>query len=189
MNRTQMVTLRTTAFLINEAAPHMRGRVLDVGCGSKPYKPLFHDLEWTGLDARPVAELEADMDDPIGDELYDTVLCTDSLQFSRSPQVAVANMAAALAPGGTLIITAPNVRHEDTISRWRFPLGGISELVNAAGLEIVYLDGLTGLWESEAESLRNSTQYASALPPEFRGWVAYLDKHYPMMSAVIARKP
>lgn len=182
--------MRTTAFLTTTAAPYIAGPLLDVGCGSKPYKPMFPEVEWIGLDARPVGDVECDMDDHQGTPVdpYMTVLCTDALQYSRDPKRAVANMASNLEAGGHLIIVAPNVAPEDGIARWRFTVGGLGEMVKLAGLEIVYLDGLTGLFEDAANDFANSFDISSALPAQFRGWIGHLDQTYPMLSAVIAQK-
>lgn len=181
--------MRTSAFLSTEAAPYIQGAVLDVGCGAMPYKPLFPECSWRGMDARPVGDFTADMDKHLEVEAYDTVLCTDSLQFSRDPRRAVTNMAAAVKRGGHLVIVAPNCWYEDQISRWRFTVGGLGELVAEAGLEIGYLDGLTGLWDDAASDFANTFGISTALPAQFKGWVARMDRLYPMLTAVVARKP
>ena len=184
-----ILAMRTSAFLSNEAEQFIVGDVLDVGCGAMPYKRLFPNTSWKGLDARPVGDIVADMDTHLESENYDTVLCTDSLQFSRDPKQAITNMASAVKRGGHLIIAAPNVAAEDQMSRWRFTVGGLGEMVQLAGLEIGYLDGLTGLFEDAASDFANSFGISTALPAQFKGWIAHLDRTYPMLSACIARKP
>jgi SAM-dependent methyltransferase len=176
-------------FLSTYANEFVKGRVLDVGCGSKPYRRLFPDCEWTGLDARPVGDIEADMDAYVSATHFDTVLCTDALQFSRDPARAVRNMGEDLAHGGFLVLTVPNCWEEDTISRWRVTVGGLGEMVTNAGLEVVYLDGLSGLFAELADDYRNTFDISASLPASFQGWVDHLDHTYPMLSAVIARKP
>jgi len=190
--RRSHMALRTMAWLVNDAPPYMRGDVLDAGAGSAPYKRVFeHNTDsWTTLDARPVADIQHDFDEPIGrDGEYETVLCTDALQFSRRPQLAVSNLAGCLKTGGHLVLSAPNCYYEDQISRWRFTLGGMGELVEQAGLEIVTLEGLTGLMTMEAEHANMIGEYASAIPASFRGFIGHFDRLYPMITAVIARKP
>jgi SAM-dependent methyltransferase len=183
------MALRTTAFLISEAAEFVKGDVLDAGSGDAPFKRLFdHSVKsWTTLDARPVADTQQDFDHPF-EGSYDTVVCTDALQFSREPKQALFNLAYVLNKGGHLVITAPNCWHEDQISRWRFPIGGLGELVESAGLDIVYLDGLGGLMTMEAEAVNMIGEYASNIPASFRGFIGRFDHLYPMMSACIARK-
>jgi hypothetical protein len=47
--------------LVMAIPPGTYNDVLDVGCGAQPYRPMFPACEWTGLDARPVGDIEADM--------------------------------------------------------------------------------------------------------------------------------
>lgn len=188
MPATSILARRTAGFISTDAAPFIIGSVLDAGCGAKPYKRMFPECEWTGLDARPVGDLEADFDTHVEVATRDTVLCTDSLQFSRDPAKAIGNMAVALKPGGHLVISVPNCWHEDRISRWRFTVGGLGEMVTLAGLEILYLDGLGGLFDELADDYQNSFDISATFPPEFRGWVNHLDATYPMLSACIAVK-
>lgn len=188
--RRQMMAMRTAAWLSGDAHPYIKGNVLDVGAGDAPYKRLFAPLveSWTTLDARPVADVLGDMDDFESEMPFDTVLCTDALQFSRDPRRAVANMADCLAVGGHLILSAPNCWFEDAISRWRFTLGGMGELIESAGLKVVSLDGLTGLFQSEAENCHLIGEYTSQVPATFQGFINSLDRIYPMATAVIAVK-
>ena len=186
------MTMRTTAFLTNEAAPYIQGAVLDVGAGDAPYKRLFAPLveSWTSTDARPVADIEWNLDDPPPESLgeYDTVICTDTLQFVKAPVQAVWRMAHHLKPGGHLILSVPNCWHEDQTARWRVTIGGLGEMVSDAGLSTVYLDGLTGLFEMESENAHMIGEYTSSIPATFRGFISAMDRLYPMLSVCIARK-
>ena len=194
MSNVMEIQAAVTANFLLMSEESITGRVLDVGCGAKPYKRMFPECEWTGLDARPVGEVTADMDlDYDLEPEFDTVLCTDALQFSRDPKRAVGNMAYALKSGGHLIITAPNCAEDDD-SRWRFTLGGLGELVHLAGLELIYIgdgraEGFGGLFQALGNDLKNSFEYRAEVPANFDGWTAAMDSKYPMLSCVIARKP
>jgi SAM-dependent methyltransferase len=187
--RDQALTMRSTAWLLTECAEHIKGRVFDVGCGSKPYKRLFETEEWTGLDIRSVGDLQADMDGFTSDPEYDCVLCVNALHHSRDPRAAFRNMTSAVKPGGMLIVSAPNVMWEDGKSYWRFGVSSLGMLCEENGLEVVTLGTYGGLFESEFEQSKNMNSQVAALPPELAGWVqGYLDKAYPMASWVIAKK-
>src|SRR5690242_16530403 len=59
-------------------------RILDVGCGVKPYYPFFADVaaEYVGVDAveNPAADLRGFVEAlPIEDASFDVVLCTQVL--------------------------------------------------------------------------------------------------------------
>src|SRR5439155_13567981 len=66
-----------------------RPRLLDVGCGAKPYGPFFTDAvaEYVGVDvANPAAELEGTVEEiPVPDESFELVLCIQLLERALDP--------------------------------------------------------------------------------------------------------
>ncbi|MEP7335128.1 MAG: class I SAM-dependent methyltransferase, partial [Actinomycetota bacterium] len=71
-------------------AEHGPYRVLDVGCGVKPYYPWFEPYvsEYVGLDigGNPNAELEGTIESiPAEDASFDLVLCTQVLEHCDDP--------------------------------------------------------------------------------------------------------
>ena len=65
-------------------------RVLDVGCGPKPYYPFFAERasEYVGVDVveNPVAELRGPVEDlPVRTGSFDIVLCTQVLEHCDDP--------------------------------------------------------------------------------------------------------
>jgi SAM-dependent methyltransferase len=128
---------------------HARGTLLDVGCGSRAFAPLFrgHAERYLGLDLPGSPELHGPLPDVFGDALdlpvrdgsVDTVLCLSVMDLVREPSRAVAEMRRVLAPGGVAIVefvqTAPLYRASPDL--WRFTRLGIDLLLREAGLEIV----------------------------------------------------
>jgi SAM-dependent methyltransferase len=98
-------------------------RVLDVGAGTCPYRPLFaharyeaHDFaQYEGYrDPERQEGLYGTMDYvsdvtaiPVPDSSFDAILCTEVLEHVPEPIAAVAEMARILKPGGTMLLTAP----------------------------------------------------------------------------------
>src|SRR4051794_32763285 len=86
------------------AAANGRYRVLDVGCGGKPYYPFFvpYAAEYVGVDVgNPAAELEGAVEAlPVEDGAFDVVLCTQVLEHVADPALAVRELARVTAPGG-----------------------------------------------------------------------------------------
>ena len=97
-------------------------RVLDVGAGTCPYRPLFtharyetHDF--TGYEGYqdPAREgLYGAIDHvsditalPLPAAAFDVVLCTEVLEHVPEPIAAVGEMARVLRPGGSMLLTAP----------------------------------------------------------------------------------
>jgi SAM-dependent methyltransferase len=190
-NPTTLLSMRTSLFLQQKAHPYITGRLLDAGCGSKPYKRLFHELvtEWVGLDARPVAEHTGYIEEnDFDDESFDSILCTNVIQYCPDPQIAVAELARVLKPGGCLIITAPNTAKDDATHRYTFTLAGLRELCTRQGLTIIESSVTTGLFADEFEAFLAWGKYALQVPREFRGFIEHLDRDYPLLSVAIARK-
>ncbi len=167
----------------------VRGTVLDVGCGDKSYHRLFPSLKWTGLDIRPVGDIEADMHKiPSDDESFDTVLCLDTLQFSLQPAQAIAEMWRVLKPGGHLIIAAPNTAPEEQGGLINYKVIGLVKLVEAVtGTRASGAAG-RGLIATDAGMLRKRSKFTGGWSAEMQGWVDDADSRFPVVSIVVAQK-
>ena len=102
------------------ASLHSGARVLDMGAGSCPYRPLFaHCLyqtqDFAGLGDDQLRhgsygqiDYRCDISSvPVADEQFDAILCTEVLEHVREPIKVVREMARILKPGGRLLLTAP----------------------------------------------------------------------------------
>jgi SAM-dependent methyltransferase len=132
---------------LEEARPYAGGRLLDIGCGSKPYKEFFGADEHIGIDwANSLHNLNAELLGsaealPFADHTFDTVLCTEVIEHLKHPALAVSEMARVLKPDGHLILTAPFVHelHEMPHDFFRFTGFGLCSLVEEAGLKVILL--------------------------------------------------
>src|SRR5690348_11976181 len=84
-----------------------RYRLLDVGCGQKPYEPFFapYAASYVGVDPveNPRAELRGPVEAlPVEDASFDLVLCNQVLEHADDPARAVHELHRAVAPGGRL---------------------------------------------------------------------------------------
>ena len=158
------------------AARYARGRLLDVGCGSKPWRGLFagHVDEHVGIDFVP-SERDPDAVDiiagaydiPLPDEQADTVLMTSVLEHLEEPERGVAEAFRLLRPGGHLILTAPFIWpiHEAPRDFFRYSPYGLRHLLEEAGFEVVEVQPLAGAWTTF------SLELSYALRPYRRGLV------------------
>src|ERR671925_476459 len=91
-----------------------RYRVLDVGCGNKPYYPFFepYAAEYVGVDVdNPAAELEGAAERlPVADASFDLVLCTQVLEHAADPAQAARELARVTAPGGRALASTHGVQ-------------------------------------------------------------------------------
>ena len=110
-------------------------RVLDVGCGPKPYYPFFAERasEYVGVDifAHPAADLVGPVESlPVEDAAFDLVLCTQVLEHCDDPARAVAELRRVTAPGGRVLASTHGVQvyHPSPQDYWRWTHAGLRRL-------------------------------------------------------------
>lgn len=155
-----------------DVAPQARGRLLDVGCGQKPYLEIFapYVSEYIGVEheaafaetasANHVNKPDVYYDGtrlPFGDASFDTVLNIQVLEHTPHPQALVHEIARVLAPGGLLIVSAPfSFRlHEEPHDYFRYTPHGLKSLFAEAGLQMVDLTAQGSLWSVVGHKLNS----------------------------------
>jgi SAM-dependent methyltransferase len=110
-------------------------RVLDIGCGGKPYYPFFapYASEYRGVDAKPgalVDDLGTVEALPYDDRTFDVVVCTQVLEHVVDPARAVAEIARVLSPAGVAFVSTHGVfvYHPDPVDYWRWTHAGLEQL-------------------------------------------------------------
>lgn len=137
---------------------HGRGRILDVGCGRRPFQPVLtgHAERVIGIESDPARYAEgprpeawaSGLDLPFCNESFDTVVAFQVLEHVPDPGRMMAEMVRVLAPGGRLVLTAPHIWgiHEEPADYYRFTGFGLAHLARAAGLEVLETRALAGYW-------------------------------------------
>src|SRR5437762_2314960 len=116
-----------------------RVRLLDVGCGAKPYEPLFASFagEHVGVDVEnPAAQLEGAVESlPVEDGSFQVVLCTQVLEHAADPARAVAELSRVTAPGGRVLASTHGVQayHPNPDDFWRWTHAGLQPLFEQTG--------------------------------------------------------
>jgi len=114
-------------------------RVLDVGCGIKPYLPFFSAVrEYVGVDSvdNPAAEVHASVESlPLPDGSFDLVLCLQVLEHVERPAEAVAELRRVTAPGGRVLASTHGVQpyHPAPLDLWRWTHEGLLRLFRENG--------------------------------------------------------
>jgi SAM-dependent methyltransferase len=144
-------------------APQAHGRLLDVGCGCKPYYDIFEPYvsEYIGVErgttfAKTASSTNARGPDviyesdcmPFDDASFDTILCIQVLEHTPAPQPLLDDIARVLKPRGLLILCAPfSFRmHEEPHDYFRYTPNGLHVMCEAAGLSVLSTMQQGGFW-------------------------------------------
>jgi SAM-dependent methyltransferase len=132
---------------MTEFAPMLSGRLLDVGCGTKPYQPLFDVDAYIGLDIDSEASRKRGIADhhydgntfPFADASFDSILCNQVLEHVFNPDEFLGEIVRVLKPGGKLLLTVPFVwdEHEQPFDYARYSSFGLRALLEKQGLKVL----------------------------------------------------
>jgi SAM-dependent methyltransferase len=106
-------------------------RVLDVGCGDRPYRELFPDAVGFDVPGNPHADLHGSIDAiPVEDASFDVVLCLQVLEHVPDPAAAVRELRRVVRPGGRVLLTTHGVYpfHPNPDDLWRWTHQGLERL-------------------------------------------------------------
>jgi len=132
---------------IAAASPALSGPLLDVGCGTKPYRELFATEVYVGLDidterTRALAVADAYYDGgrfPFGNAEFRSVLCNQVLEHVFNPAEFLGELGRVLARGGRLLLTVPFVwdEHEQPYDYARYSSFGLKALLEQHGFRVL----------------------------------------------------
>jgi SAM-dependent methyltransferase len=132
---------------IKRMAPNFKGRVLDVGCGRKPYRELFSVNEYVGLEIDTPENRENKRAEffydgerfPFSDGSFDGVVCNQVLEHVFSPETFLSEMHRVLKADGLLLLAVPFVwdEHEQPWDYARYSSFGLKSLLQKSGFEVL----------------------------------------------------
>lgn len=149
---------------LRNIASMARGRLLDVGCGNKPYRELFTNVtEYVGMEisatpmpGRPHSDARAITADfyglaenlPVPDASFDVVMATQVIEHLREPALFFEEAARVLQPGGLLILTFPlfNPLHEEPFDFYRFTHYAVRDLCARFSMKVEVERKMGGGW-------------------------------------------
>jgi SAM-dependent methyltransferase len=133
------IRMPLAAWLRSEGVLAAGKRVLDVGCGVKPYYPFFASAsEYVGVDVQEnrYADLHGAIEHlPVADGSFDIVLCTQVLEHVDDPAAAVRELHRVTAPGGRVLASTHGVMlyHPNPQDHWRWTHTGLEKLFRDNG--------------------------------------------------------
>jgi SAM-dependent methyltransferase len=131
---------------MERSAPALKGSLLDVGCGTRPYRSLFRVDRYVGLEIdTPMARQRGIADAfyegthfPFADGEFGSVLCNQVLEHVFNPDVFLGEIRRVLQPGGRMLLTVPFVwdEHEQPYDYARYSSFGLKALLERNGFVV-----------------------------------------------------
>ncbi len=147
----------------------VHGRVLDIGCGTKPYRRLFPGATtYFGTETNRTFTPGSQADvTAIGEALpfrtgvFDTVVCTEVLEHVAEPAAFLQEVYRIVAPGGALLLTAPQTwgLHEEPYDFYRYTKYGLAYLFTKVGFTLETIRPTTGTLGTVGQRLSSFFYY------------------------------
>jgi len=202
--------------LLDYAERYLSGNLLDIGCGTKPYKDMLSPFveEHVGVDHEETLHDKSNVDlfgtayeIPSDNESFDSAICTAVLEHLEEPEQALRECYRVLKPGGTAIYSVPFIwhLHEEPRDFYRYTKYGLKYLFEKAGFEVLQITPLSGFWVTFGQLFvyniyrfhRGPLRYIPVIPAlglVIQGVSYILDRidkseQWTWMYMVVARKP
>jgi SAM-dependent methyltransferase len=129
-------------------APQLKGRLLDFGCGRKPYEELFRVDEYIGVDIEQTghehsnSKIDVYYDGrtvPFPDGSFDAVFCSEVLEHVFNVEEILTEINRILKDEGKILLTVPFCwnEHEVPYDFGRYSSFGIQHVLFEAGFDII----------------------------------------------------
>ncbi len=134
------------------ALAEFRGRVLDIGAGTQPYRPyLPPGVQYTALEIVPIPGndvIASVLALPFASATFDGVICTEVIEHVPEPERALREIHRLLKPQGRVYITVPMswALHYVPHDYFRYTRYGLAHLLNKAGFRVERVEQVGGLF-------------------------------------------
>lgn len=142
------INRKLLAEAIQKVSFRLKGKILDLGCGSKPYKSFFSYEEYVGVDienpGHPHTNENVDVffdgkTLPFKDETFDSCFSTEVFEHVFEIDQTLAEIKRVLKTNGLIIVTTPFVwdEHEAPYDFCRYTSFGLKNVFERNGFEIL----------------------------------------------------
>lgn len=157
--------------LIKAIKEYATGKVLDIGCGNKPYETLFKEniTEYVGCDV-----IQSDLNKvdvlcpanniPLVDSIFDTIFSTQVIEHVEDHQGLIDEAFRLLKPSGCFILSGPFCwpLHEEPYDFFRFSKHGFKYILEKSGFEVIEIKANGGMWANAGLSLIHALEATKA---------------------------
>ncbi|MCG8431853.1 MAG: class I SAM-dependent methyltransferase [Candidatus Omnitrophica bacterium] len=130
----------------------LTGRILDIGCGVRPYKRFLpQGVRYIGIDAASCGSEDVCARTetlPFADGCFDALICTEVLEHVKTPAESLREAGRVLKPGGYIYVSVPQSwgLHYEPDDYWRFTRYGIATLLESQGFSISAIERVGGVF-------------------------------------------
>jgi SAM-dependent methyltransferase len=199
--------LRSLFSDLNKASVHAHGRLLDIGCGNKPYEKFFRNRvsEHVGCDVVQSSDNRVDFiclatELPFEKASFDTILITQVIEHVADHQLMLSEAFRVLKSDGVLILSGPMYwpLHEEPYDFFRFTKHGFRFLLEKSGFVPIEIVNNGGKWalcgQVLIHTIRGTRLERRFVIRAINRIFAYLDDRRtdgsnPMNYVVVAKKP
>ncbi len=139
------------------ADQYLHGRMIDIGCGTKPYQQMIAPYvnEHFGVDHAKTAHERSNVDFfgtayeiPARPATFDCAICTAVMEHLEEPEQALRECHRVLKAGGVALYSVPFIwhLHEEPRDFYRFSKYGLQYLFAKTGFDVVEIKALSGFW-------------------------------------------
>ena len=135
---------------IRQLAPMLKGRLIDLGCGRKPYEDLFSVTEYIGVDIETsghdhsLSKVDVYYDGktiPFDNDSFDSGFCSEVIEHVFNPDEIFTELHRVLKPNAVLLLTVPFCwnEHETPYDYGRYTSFGLPYLLEKHGFKVLEL--------------------------------------------------
>lgn len=184
---------------LNKSAPRLDGRLLDIGCGSMPYKKYILKKstvrEYIGLDIDNALVYDSGVKPdfrwdgvhmPFGDQEFHCAMGTEMLEHCPEPDLVLKEIHRVLKPGGIFFFTVPFLwpLHEVPHDEYRYTPFSLERHLKGVGFSNVELTALGG-WNASLAQMIGLWVRRSPMGSRKRAVASYLLK--PIIKILLKR--
>jgi len=149
----------------NSIENYAKGKVLDIGCGNKPYEKWFNPKisSYIGCDIIQSDLCKVDVlcaanNIPLESDFYDTIFSTQTIEHVEDHQGLVNEAFRLLKKDGYFILSGPMYwyLHEQPYDFFRFTKYGFREVLEKAGFILIDIKANGGMWAVTGQTIIHS---------------------------------